>query len=43
MDKKTVFVTIDRNPGLLYHDKAGLESPAEIIGEKVSWSEPGTF
>jgi len=42
-DKKTDFVTIDRNPGLLNHENTGLESLEEIIGEKVDWSKPEIF
>lgn len=43
LDKKTGFVTIDRNPGLLYHDNAGLESLAGTINEKVDWTKPDIF
>ena len=43
LDKKTGFVTIDRNPGLLYHDNAGLEGLAGKINEKVDWTQPDSF
>lgn len=43
LDKKTGFVTIDRDPGLLYHDSAGLEGLAGIISEKVDWTHPDSF
>lgn len=43
LDKKTGFVTIDRNPGLLYHDNAGIESLAGMINEKIDWTKPDNF
>lgn len=43
LDKKTGFVTIDRSPGLLYHDNEGLEGLAAVIGEKVYWTQPDIF
>ncbi|HPS59438.1 MAG TPA: FecR domain-containing protein [Spirochaetota bacterium] len=43
LDKKTGFVTIDRDPGLLYHDDAGLEGLAGIINEKIDWTQPDIF
>lgn len=43
LEKKTGFVTIDRDPGLLYHDNAGLEGLAGIINEKIDWTKPDNF
>jgi hypothetical protein len=33
-------ITVNRNPGMLYHDDAGVESLAGIINEKIDWTAP---
>lgn len=35
-------ITIDANPGLLYHDDAGLEALAKKIGLTIDWTEADT-
>ncbi len=43
LDKKTGFVTIDRDPGLLYHNSTELESLAAKINETIDWTQPDVF
>ncbi len=33
-------ITVDTNPGMLYHDDAGVEALAAAINEKIDWSSP---
>ncbi len=33
-------ITVDENPGMLYHDDAGVEALAAAINEKIDWSSP---
>jgi len=33
-------ITVDRNPGMLYHDDAGVESLAGVINEEIDWTAP---
>lgn len=33
-------IAIDKNPGMLYHDDAGLEALAKKIGETIDWTKP---
>lgn len=40
LDKNSGFISIDRSPGMIYHDSAGLEELAGIISEKIDWTHP---
>ncbi|HNR90455.1 MAG TPA: FecR family protein [Spirochaetota bacterium] len=33
-------IAIDKKPGMLYHDDAGLEALAKKIGETIDWTKP---
>ncbi len=39
-DRGSGFLTIDRNPGLLYHDNSDIDRIAAIINERIDWSKP---
>jgi len=43
MDKNTGYITIDRNPGLLYHDSSTLDELASQIDEKIDWTVPDSM
>lgn len=43
IDKRTGFITIDRNPGKLYHNNEDIEKIAALIDERIDWTQPDIY